>query len=66
MESKERNIDYKGKLHEFYQLCKDMPIDEYTDLLTDEASLEEKEFYVKIMEFFMRKRQKKIINMNIF
>ncbi len=49
------------KLHEFYVICKSMSIDEFSNLLKNGVSIEEKEFYVNLMEFFMQKKQKKII-----
>lgn len=53
--------EIKDKLHEFYITCKHMSIDEYSSLLLNGVSMEEKEFYVMLMEFFMQKEQKKII-----
>lgn len=53
--------EIKDKLHDFYITCKHMSIDEYSSLLLNGVSMEEKEFYVMLMEFFMQKEQKKII-----
>lgn len=53
--------EIKDKFHEIYITCKNMSIDEYSNLLQDGVNMEEKEFYVMLMEFFMQKEQKKII-----
>ena len=43
-----------------------MSFDEYPDLLQDGVSIEEKEFYVMLMEFFMQREQMKTINKGVF
>lgn len=58
--------EMKKKFHEIYITCKTMSIDEYSALLQDGVSMEEKEFYVMLMEFFMQREQMKTINKGVF
>ncbi len=58
--------EMRKKFHEIYITCKNMSFDEYPDLLQDGVSMEEKEFYVMLMEFFMQREQMKTINKGVF
>lgn len=46
----------------FYAVCKEMTMEEYCNFLHLNIDKEEKDFYAMILNFFMQKRQQKIIN----
>lgn len=52
----------KEKLHELFLICQSMRIDEFCNLLHQDISFEEKEFYVMLLNYFMQKEQNIIIN----
>lgn len=49
-----------------YNTCKNLTEDDISKLITQSDSLEEKNFYRMVSDYFIQQKQKKVIEMGLF